>query len=620
MHELRFQGRRYRVAGVQESLNRRCLQLPYVLRILLENTLRQGSEAAESARGIMTAWLHGRTSTAEIAFIPNRLLMHDTTCVPALVDVAAMRDVLAEAGLDPALLNPVLPVDVSVDHSVAVDEYGTRAALSGNMAREVRRNGERYRFMKWASRALKELRVHPPGTGIMHTINLEQLATVATTQLREGVTWAVPDTVLGTDSHTPMINGIGVLAWGVGGLEAESVMFGMPVMLRVPDVIGVRLTGALREGVLATDLALTVTERLRRYGVSGQFVEFFGPGVSALSAGERSVVANMAPEYGASTGYFAIDEQTLRYLRETGRSGDHVAFVEAFAKRQALWFDPAAEPHYTEIIEIDLTRVVTSVAGPRRPQDLITPDQVAASIAPLIGAQARGPQSGPPDGAVAIAAITSCTNTSDPRLTIAAGLLARKARHLGLKPPSWVKTSLAPGSPTAERYLARAGLLDDLAAIGFSIVGYGCTTCIGNAGPLAPEMTKAIEDRGIFPVAVLSGNRNFPAGCTARLKRRSSLRRRWWSPMRSRATSTATSSPIPSAAALTATTFASRISGRRALKSIPLSRLPPIRTTMRRPMRRPKRVRSGESSTRPQRPVFHGTRNRLICVARPLPE
>jgi aconitate hydratase len=436
MQEFRFHDRRYRVAGVRESMNARQVQLPYVLRILLENALRQGNEAAKAAVGVMQAWLQARTSTAEIAFVPNRLLMHDTTCVPALVDVAAMRDVLAEGGFDPALLNPVLPVDVSVDHSIAVDEYGTRGALSGNMEHEVRRNGERYRFMKWASRALKGLRVHPPGTGIMHTINLEQLATVATTEVRDGVAWAVPDTMLGTDSHTPMINGIGVLAWGAGGLEAESVMFGMPVMLRTPDVIGVRLTGALREGVLATDLALTVTERLRRSGISGQFVEFFGPGVSTLSAGERSVVANMAPEYGASTGYFPIDEQTLRYLRATGRSADHVAFVEAFAKRQALWFDPAAEPVYTDVINIDLSRVTTSVAGPRRPQDRITPDQVTASIAPMVGAKGATTQNGPPDGAVAIAAITSCTNTSDPRLMVAAGLLARKARKFGLKPPN----------------------------------------------------------------------------------------------------------------------------------------------------------------------------------------
>jgi aconitate hydratase len=484
-------------------------RLPFVLRILLENCLRQSGEAAALALADMKHWLNSGTSTAEITFVPTRLLMHDTTCVPALVDVAAMRDALAEAGCDPLLLKPTIPVDVSVDHSIAVDHYGTSDALARNEAREYQRNGERYRFLKWGMQALDGVHVHPPGSGIMHTINIERLATVVSTQERNGATWAFPDTLVGTDSHTPMVNGIGVLAWGVGGLEAEGALFGVSLMLRIPDVIGVRLTGRLPDGALATDLALTVTQRLRERGVSGEFVEFFGPGVSTLSAGDRTVVANMAPEYGASTGYFPIDERTLQYLHATGRSPDHVALVRDYARAQALWFDPDAAPRYSDVIHIEMNRIGTSLAGPRRPQDLLAPHQTAAALAPWIRPAGEKPRP-VPDGAVAIAAITSCTNTSNPRLTIAAGLLARKARRLGLQPPAWVKTSFAPGSPTAERYLARAGLLGDLGALGFGVVGYGCTTCIGNSGPLAPMMSEAIAEHGTFPVAVLSGNRNFP--------------------------------------------------------------------------------------------------------------
>lgn len=353
------------------------------------------------------------------------------------------------------------------------------------------------------------MRIHPPGTGIMHTLNLERLASVVTTAERDGVSWAMPDTLIGTDSHTPMINGIGVLGWGVGGLEAESVFFGMPVMIRVPDVIGVRLTGHLKQGVLATDLALTVTERLRRIDLADRFVEFYGEGVSTLSAGDRAVIANMTPEFGANSGFFPIDDHTLRYLSETGRTKEHVRLVEEYAKRQGLWFDPKAAPRYTDIVEIDLGEVEVSLAGPRRPQDRISAGQTVEAFAPMLAG--RTTQEGQPgDGSVAIAAITSCTNTSDPRLLVAAGLVARKARQFGLTPPPWVKTSLAPGSPTAERYLRRAGLLEDLEAVGFGIVGYGCTTCIGNSGPMPAIIEQAMTERGIVPVAVLSGNRNFP--------------------------------------------------------------------------------------------------------------
>ena len=497
----------YRVADIGAVMGDDLTRLPVILRILLENVLRNAGAERDAAVAAVRDWLGRGTSEREIAFQPSRILMHDTTCGPALVDIAGLRASLAELGGDPTKLNPVLPVDVSTDHSIGVDVFARKDALKRNMQHELKRNAERYRFMKWATSALSGVRVHPPGTGIMHTLNLERLASVVTPVARDGVRWAAPDTLIGTDSHTPMINGIGVLAWGVGGLEAESVMFGMPVMMRVPDVIGARLTGRLREGVLATDLALTVTERLRRIDLADRFVEFYGPGVSTLSAGDRAVVANMTPEFGANSGYFPIDQHTLDYLTQTGRSPEQVALVEAYARRQQLWFNPDAIPRYTDTLTIDLDEVEVSLAGPRRPQDRIA----ASRSAEALGLTAVKPDAGTPgDGSVAIAAITSCTNTSDPRLLIAAGLVARKARALGLTPPAWVKTSLAPGSPTAEAYLRRAGLMDDLETLGFGIVGYGCTTCIGNSGPLAPVMAEAVTSQKIAPVAVLSGNRNFP--------------------------------------------------------------------------------------------------------------
>jgi aconitate hydratase len=473
--------------------------------VFIENLLRRSGGDAVLAE-VIAAWARDGRSNAEIPFYPSRVLMHDTTCGPALVDIAASRSALAEAGGDPARLNPVLPVDVSTDHSIAVDSFGAPGALAHNMTRELERNGERYRFMKWAAAALENVTVHPPGTGIMHTLNLERLAKVVTSAVVEGETWAFPDTLIGTDSHTPMINGLGVLAWGVGGLEAETVMFGLPVTLRAPAVVGVRLTGRLAEGVLATDLALTVTSLLRRVGVAGRFVEFFGPGVANLSVGERAVVANMAPEYGSASGCFPIDRRTLAYLKATGRSREQIALVSDYAKRQGLWHDPLANPVYDQVVELDLSKVTASLAGPRRPQDLISPSATRDAMGPKPAGVEPGEV---PDLAVAIAAITSCTNTSDPQLIVAAGLMARKARALGLAPKSWVKTSLAPGSPTAELYLRRSGLLDDLEALGFGIVAFGCTTCIGNSGPL-PAPIEAAMARGVRPVAVISGNRNFP--------------------------------------------------------------------------------------------------------------
>ncbi|MDB5884297.1 MAG: aconitase [Polaromonas sp.] len=502
-------GQVYRLVDLPALFGPELSRLPVVLRLLLENVVRcmAGSERAAAVAALL-AWIDAGTSEAEIAFQPGRVLMHDTTSTPALVDIAAMRDALAETGVDPMVLNPGLPVDVSVDHSLAVEAYGQQDAATVNLQHEIRRNAERYRFLRWASKALRGVRIHPPGTGIMHTINLEQLATVATTQVRDGHTWLVPDMMIGTDSHTPMVNGIGVLGWGVGGLEAQTVMFGMPTMLRIPDVVGVRLSGALPPGVLATDLALTATQRLRAMGVAGEFVEYFGTGAATLSAGERSVVANMAPEYGATTGFFPVDQNTLDYLRATGRSEAHIALVEAYCKRVGLWFDPQAEPRYSRILDIDMDAIGMHIAGPRRPQDLMNfGDSTQALAAVNFTAKADGPL---PKHAVALAAITSCTNTSDPQLLIAAGLVARKARTLGLRVPYWVKTSLGPGSPAAASYLKRAGLLDDLDAVGFGIVGYGCTTCIGNSGPLTAPIRQAQAAGQSQAVAILSGNRNFP--------------------------------------------------------------------------------------------------------------
>ncbi|MFS8974573.1 aconitate hydratase AcnA [Cupriavidus necator] len=500
----------YRIVDLPAVIGARLWRLPVVLRLLLENVIRnaEGKERDEAVAGIL-AWLERGTSEVEIAYQPGRVLMHDTTSTPALVDVAAMRDAVAEAGRDPNLLNPVLPVDSSVDHSLAVEYYARADAVPLNLETETRRNAERYGFLRWASKALHGVRIHPPGTGIMHTINLEQLATVVKTETRGDEPWAVPDTMIGTDSHTPMINGIGVLGWGVGGLEAQTVMFGMPVMQRIPDVIGVRLTGALQAGVLATDLALTVTKRLRDLGVSGEFVEFFGPGVSTLSAGDRSVVANMAPEYGATTGFFPVDEHTLAYLSSTGRDEAAIALVEAYTRRVGLWLDGEAQPRYTTVLELDLGTIGMHVAGPRRPQDLLGYADTARALQPF-GFTPAHSRPDMPKHPVAIAAITSCTNTTDPALLVAAALVARKARGFGLRVPSWIKTSLAPGSPAAARYLERAGLMEDLAAVGFDIVGYGCTTCIGNPGPLTSPIHDAIVDGSALPVAILSGNRNFP--------------------------------------------------------------------------------------------------------------
>ncbi|WP_086479601.1 aconitate hydratase AcnA [Oceanospirillum sanctuarii] len=500
----------YHVVDIQSIAGNKFNRLPVVLRLLLENVYRnsEGVERKENVNAILS-WLDTHTSVREIPYQPGRVLMHDTTSTPALVDIAGMRDALREAGTEPSVLRPTLHVDVAIDHSLAVEVFGKEDASSENMQHEIRRNGERYRFLRWAAGALGNVTIHPPGTGIMHTINLEQLATVVTTEERDGEQWMVPDMMLGTDSHTPMINGIGVLGWGVGGLEAQTVMFGMPTMIRVPDVIGVKFTGELSAGVQASDVALTVTHRLRQVGVTGEFVEFFGPGVANLNADARSVIANMAPEYGATTGYFPIDDHTLEYLTKTGRSDESVNQVRSYAISQGIWFVPDSEPEYSQVVEIDLSEIGFHAAGPKRPQDLVTLDQIPEKLREATGAEAPEAHDFP-RFPVAIAAITSCTNTSDPSLIMAAGVVAQKASAFGLTVSTWVKTSLAPGSPTALSYLKRANLLASLESLGFGIVGYGCTTCIGNSGPLTTPIADSISGGECKPVAILSGNRNFP--------------------------------------------------------------------------------------------------------------
>lgn len=517
-------GRSFRIVDLPAGAGGDLTRLPWIHRILLENLLRRSGGDAEALAAVPD-WLRTGASEAEIPFYPGRVLMHDTTCGPALVDIAASRSALAEAGGDPTRLSPALPVDVSTDHSVAVDFFASPDALSRNMEREFRRNLERCRFMRWAARALDNVTVHPPGTGIMHTINLERLAIVVTAAVQDGEAWAFPDTLIGTDSHTPMINGIGVLAWGVGGLEAESVMFGMPVTMRVPAMVGVRLTGRLRQGLMATDLALRVTHLLRAIELSGRFVEFFGPGVSTLSAGERSVIANMAPEYGSSSGYFPIDRRTLDYLAATGRSPEQIALVRDYAQRQLLWFDPDAAPHYDQVLELDLGSVSVGRAGPRRPQDLISPAETREAIAQMRRtAEAR--DAGPdaiPDAAVAIAAITSCTNTSDPRPIIAAGLLARKARALGLtrrgrREPRHPARRGPVGQPQfpGTRPSAIGGRLPGLAAVGHRLCDRGRRR---SQHPDGPDRACGERRAGASGRHLADGGRNRCRLCLGRLRR-----------------------------------------------------------------------------------------------------
>ncbi|HEY4547751.1 MAG TPA: aconitate hydratase AcnA [Pedomonas sp.] len=501
-------------------------RLPFSMKVLLENLLRfedGGQTVSVDDIKAVADWLRNPKSDREIQYRPARVLMQDFTGVPAVVDLAAMRDGMAKLGGDPNKINPLVPVDLVIDHSVMVDEFGNAQAFKRNVELEFERNMERYEFLKWGQNALKNFRVVPPGTGICHQVNVEYLAQVVwTSEDTAGSVIAYPDTLVGTDSHTTMVNGLGVLGWGVGGIEAEAAMLGQPVSMILPEVVGFKLTGKLKEGMTATDLVLTVTNMLRKKGVVGKFVEFYGPGVHTLALADMATIANMAPEYGATCGFFPVNAETLNYLKFTGREDLRVALVEAYAKEQGMFADEnTPDPVFTDTLELDLSTVEPSLAGPRRPQDRVSLSNATnALIEELNGFYKKGEELGRQvavegadyqlgHGNVVLAAITSCTNTSNPSVLIAAGLVAKKANELGLKSKPWVKTSLAPGSQVVTDYLEKAGLQDHLNALGFNLVGYGCTTCIGNSGPLPDPISKAINANDLVAASVLSGNRNF---------------------------------------------------------------------------------------------------------------
>ncbi len=546
----------HRLDALQERWD--VARLPYTLRILLENVLRNGdSKDVEAVAG----WVATDEPSREISFAPARVLLQDFTGVPAVVDLAAMRNAMSDLGGDPEQINPLIPVELVIDHSVQVDVFGTSGAFARNVELEFERNRERYAFLRWGQKAFRDFKVVPPGTGIVHQVNLEFLARVV--EERDGQ--AFPDTLVGTDSHTTMVNGLGVLGWGVGGIEAEAAMLGEPLSMLVPQVVGFKLTGALPEGATATDLVLTVTELLRQAGVVGKFVEYFGHGLASLPLADRATIGNMSPEYGATCGFFPVDELTLEYLRLTGRDAERIALVEAYCKENLLWHDPSEEPTYSQVLELDLSTVVPSLAGPRRPQDRVplshaktafldslgtfgisspltngSPDKALADTFPASDPTSEQAPGGSPEpepdavpvavvgpgrtsvhvagtdyelehGSVVIAAITSCTNTSNPQVMVGAGLLAKKAVERGLRSKPWVKTSLAPGSKVVTEYYDRAGLTQYLEALGFHTVGYGCTTCIGNSGPLPEAISVAVEKGDLVVCSVLSGNRNFEA-------------------------------------------------------------------------------------------------------------
>ena len=500
-------------------------RLPYSMKVLLENLLRNedGRSVTKEAIQAVAKWLDDRGAAGvEIAYRPARVLMQDFTGVPAVVDLAAMRDGIKALGGDPEKINPLVPVDLVIDHSVIVDEFGTPMAFARNVELEYQRNEERYKFLKWGQQAFRNFRVVPPGTGICHQVNLEYLGQVVWTKDEEGETTAYPDTCVGTDSHTTMINGLGVLGWGVGGIEAEAAMLGQPVSMLLPEVIGFKLTGKLKEGVTATDLVLTVTQMLRKKGVVGKFVEFFGPGLANMTLADRATIGNMAPEYGATCGFFPVDSETVRYLTTSGRADDRIALVEAYQKAQGMWRDASSgDPVFTDTLELDLGSVVPSMAGPKRPEGRIPLEGIGAGFAEALVKEYKktvdtdrryaveGESFDLGHGDVVIAAITSCTNTSNPSVLIGAGLLARNANRLGLKQKPWVKTSLAPGSQVVAEYLEKSGLQKELDQVGFNLVGFGCTTCIGNSGPLPAPISKVINEKGLIGAAVLSGNRNF---------------------------------------------------------------------------------------------------------------
>ncbi len=497
-------------------------KLPFTLKILLENLLRHEDDLTVTQQDIvaMAEWLKQKYSDHEIAYRPTRVLMQDFTGVPAIVDLAAMRDAIKKLGGDPQRINPLSPVDLVIDHSIQVDQFNTKEAMHVNAKLEMERNFERYEFLRWGQKGFNNFRVVPPDTGICHQVNLEYLAKCVWSHSVNGQPLAYPDTLVGTDSHTTMINGLGVLGWGVGGIEAEAAMLGQPISMVIPEVIGVRLSGKLREGVTATDLVLTLTQMLRKMGVVGKFVEYFGPGLADLPLADRATIGNMAPEYGATCGFFPIDQITIDYLRLTGRDEQTLALVEAYARIQGLWHEKdSPDPRFTQIVELDLSTVVPSVAGPKRPQDRVPLPELNVSFDKLLTENNRSNEINSKfatgagfdlsHGDVVIAAITSCTNTSNPSILMAAGLLAKKAVEQGLTTKPWVKTSLAPGSQVVTRYLQASGLQAYLDQLGFSLVAYGCTTCIGNSGPLPDAVAKTVSEFDLVVSAVLSGNRNF---------------------------------------------------------------------------------------------------------------
>jgi len=498
--------------------------LPFSLKVLLENLLRTEDGANITAKQIeaLASWNPESIPDTEIQFTPARVIMQDFTGVPCVVDLATMREAIAELGGDPSRVNPLAPAELVIDHSVIADKYGTASAFKENVDIEYERNHERYRFLRWGQSAFDEFKVVPPGTGIVHQVNIEYLARVVMVRAVNGVQRAYPDTVVGTDSHTTMVNGLGVLGWGVGGIEAEAALLGQPVSMLIPKVLGFKLSGALAVGTTATDLVLTITEMLRKHGVVGKFVEFYGPGVSALPMANRATIGNMSPEYGSTVAIFPIDQETIKYLELTGRSGEQLELVEKYAKAQGLWHDPSAEPRYSERLELDLSSVVPSIAGPKRPQDRVTLSDAKSSFAKVlpsylssntatnpIALEVNSRKGSITNGSVVIASITSCTNTSNPSVMIGAGLLAKKAVEKGLMSKPWVKTTLAPGSKVVTNYYEKSGLTPYLEKLGFNLVGYGCVTCIGNSGPLPLEVSKAVNDNDLSVAAVLSGNRNF---------------------------------------------------------------------------------------------------------------
>ncbi|MBP6985133.1 MAG: aconitate hydratase AcnA [Alphaproteobacteria bacterium] len=498
-------------------------KLPFSLRVLLENLLRYEDGKTVTIEDIQAVidWQKTKTSNREIAFSPSRVLMQDFTGVPAVVDLAAMRDAIKKLGGHPDQINPLSPVDLVIDHSVMVDHFASDQSFQDNVELEYERNKERYAFLRWGQQSFENFRVVPPGTGICHQVNLEYLGQVVWQREQDGQNYAYPDSLVGTDSHTTMINGLAILGWGVGGIEAEAVMLGQPISMLIPEVIGFKITGALKEGTTATDMVLTVTEMLRKKGVVGKFVEFYGPGLDHLTIADRATISNMAPEYGATCGFFPADNETLRYLRFTGRDENVVQLVEAYAKEQNMWRTAQTpDPIFTDTLSLDLSEVEPSLAGPKRPQDKIKLSEAVQSVHDSLSKEDstkstsasvhyNGQNFTLQDGDVVIAAITSCTNTSNPSVMLGAGLLARNARNKGLKTKPWVKTSLAPGSQVVTDYLNKAELTDDLDAMGFNLVGYGCTTCIGNSGPLPDPIAKAIEHNDLTVSGVLSGNRNF---------------------------------------------------------------------------------------------------------------